>query len=102
MNEPTRGQRLFFGALSVACGVAPILAAFDVGPLDRGDINGGGWAYVDGRRYHMYADSPDEDGYLAKNRHLDYWQRNIPRLTRTLRVRPEDMRSWKRRTFAQM
>ncbi len=63
---------------------------------DPRDVNNGAWAFVDGVRYDMYSDSPDEDGYHAGHRHLDYWQRNIPRLTRTLRVRPEDMLSLSR------
>ncbi len=61
-----------------------------------GSIGGGDWAYVDGTRYSMYADSPDEDSYLSQHRHLDFWQRNIPRLTRTLRVKPADIRPWSR------
>ena len=36
-------QRIFFGLLSIACGLAPMLAAFDVGPLDSRDINGPPW-----------------------------------------------------------
>ena len=57
-------------------------------------VGGGDWAYVDGTRYSMYADSPDEDNYHAKNGNLDFWQRNIPRLTQTLYVKPEDVRQW--------
>ena len=51
-------------------------------------VGGGDWAYVDGTRYSMYTDSPDEDNYLKQNQHLDFWQRNIPRLTQTLLVKP--------------
>jgi hypothetical protein len=42
----------------------------------------------------MYADMPDINDYHKNNKHLDYWQRNIPFYTRTLRVRPEDRRPW--------
>lgn len=64
-------------------------------PNDNPHTPGGGdWAYVDGTRCSMYTDSPDEDNYLAKHGNLDFWQRNIPRLTRTLCVRPEDVRQW--------
>jgi hypothetical protein len=61
---------------------------------DPDDPNGGAWAFVDGQRMSMYADRPDEDGSLAQNTHLDFWQRNIPRYTRTLQMRPEDARRW--------
>ena len=57
-------------------------------------VGGGDWAYVDGTRYSMYVDSPDEDNYHAKNDSLDFWQRNIPRLTQTLNVKPADVRAW--------
>lgn len=57
-------------------------------------VGGGDWAYVDGTRYSMYVDSPDEDGYHARNGSLDFWQRNIPRLTQTLNVKPADLRAW--------
>lgn len=61
---------------------------------DDRDVHGGAWAHVDGARISMYADSPDEDDYLATHGHLDFWQRNIPRLTRTLRLQPRHVRSW--------
>jgi hypothetical protein len=58
-------------------------------------VGGGDWAYVDGTRYSMYADSPDEDNYLQQNQHLDFWQRNIPRLTQTLVMKPQNVRPWR-------
>ena len=58
-------------------------------------VGGGDWAYVDGTRYSMYTDSPDEDNYLKQNQNLDFWQRNIPRLTQTLLVKPADVRPWR-------
>lgn len=58
------------------------------------DPNGGTWAHVAGERMDMYADRPDEDGYLAQHRELDFWQRNIPRYTRLLPVRDGDVRHW--------
>lgn len=58
------------------------------------DLNGGDWAYVAGQRYDMYSDTPDESGYHEQNRHLDFWQRNVPRLTRSLEMKPEDARGW--------
>lgn len=61
---------------------------------DPADRNGGAWAFVDGQRMDMYADRPDEDGCLAAHRHLDFWQRNIPRYTRRLEMRPTDARAW--------
>jgi len=61
---------------------------------DARDMNGGTWAYVEGQRMDMYADRPDEDGYVAAHRDLDFWQRNVPRYTRELAVRPEDVREW--------
>ncbi len=64
-------------------------------PNDNPHAPGGGdWAYVDGTPYSMYADSPDEDDYLAKHGNLDFWQRNIPRLTHTLCAKPGDVRQW--------
>ncbi|MBM3493902.1 MAG: hypothetical protein FJX72_06215 [Armatimonadetes bacterium] len=58
---------------------------------DREDAHGGRWAYVDGKRYSMYADSPGppSDPEDAKR---DFWQRNRPELTRSLRMRPDDAR----------
>ena len=44
---------------------------------DPADRHGGAWAYVDGERIGMYADRPDDGGYNATNRNLDFWQRNI-------------------------
>ncbi len=61
---------------------------------DPGDRHGGAWAHVDGQRLSMYADRPDEDGYLAAHRHLDFWQRNLPRYTRTLRPQAAERRTW--------
>ncbi|MCC7495749.1 MAG: DUF3465 domain-containing protein [Fimbriimonadaceae bacterium] len=61
---------------------------------DPQDRHGGRWAYVAGERRNMYLDSPDEDGWLAARRHLDFWQRNLPRLTRELAVLPDDRRTW--------
>ncbi len=58
------------------------------------DLNGGDWAYVAGQRYDMYSDTPDDGGYHEQNKHLDFWQRNIPELTRRLEMRPEDGRGW--------
>jgi len=57
-------------------------------------IGAGDWAHVDGERFSMYEDSPDEDDYHKKNEHLDFWQRNIPRLTQTLTMKPEDVHDW--------
>lgn len=59
------------------------------------DLSGGDWAYVTGKRYSMYSDSPGFDEYHAQNKHLDFWQRNVPLLTRTLELNPEDARAWK-------
>jgi len=61
---------------------------------DVRDPNGGTWAYVGGQRMDMYGDRPDEDGYLAAHQNLDFWQRNIPRYTRELQMRAEDVRPW--------
>jgi len=61
---------------------------------DANDPHGGAWAYVDGERFSMYADSPDEGDYHQENQHLDFWQRNIPRLTQTLLMKPENVREW--------
>jgi hypothetical protein len=59
------------------------------------DLNGGNWAYVDGKRVGMYNQMPeDEDDYYKTHMHLDFWQRNLPRLTRTLKMKAEDARSW--------
>lgn len=59
------------------------------------DINGGDWAYVDGKRVDMYHQMPeDEDDYYKTHQHLDFWQRNLPRLTRTLTMKAEDKRPW--------
>lgn len=61
------------------------------------DLNGGTWAYVDGKRVGMYQQMPeDEDDYYKNNMHLDFWQRNLPRLTKTLKVKAEDVRPWQR------
>ena len=60
------------------------------------DLNGGAWAYVAGKRFGMYEDSPDETGYHAQNQQLDFWQRNVPRYTRMLRLQPADIHSWSR------
>ena len=35
--------RIFIGLFCIACGVTPMLAAFDVGPLDSSAINGPPW-----------------------------------------------------------
>jgi hypothetical protein len=60
-------------------------------------LNGGDWVYVDGRRVDMYGQMPeDEDDYYKTHQHLDFWQRNLPRLTRTLTMRAEDERVWQR------
>jgi len=61
---------------------------------DPNDPNGGQWAYVGGERYSMYSDSPDDPEYTATHQHLDFWQRNIPKLTQQLKLRPEDLRDW--------
>ncbi len=61
---------------------------------DPADRHGGAWAYVDGERIGMYADRPDDGGYNATNRNLDFWQRNIPRYTRTLQMQASDLRTW--------
>lgn len=58
-------------------------------------VGGGDWAYADGTRFSMYSDSPDEDNFLQQNQHLDFWQRNIPRLTQTLVMKPQDIRQWR-------
>lgn len=58
------------------------------------DPHGGEWAYVDGERLGMYADRPDDGGYNATNRNLDFWQRNVPRYTRELQVRAGDVHAW--------
>ncbi len=47
LNKPsvtagTRGK-LIFGLVLIAIGVVPIMAAFDIGPLHRGQINGPPW-----------------------------------------------------------
>jgi hypothetical protein len=60
------------------------------------DVNGGDWAYVDGQRINMYADMPDDSGYREQNRKLDFWQRNIPRYKRMLRVKAGDVHNWSR------
>lgn len=39
----TPGASLLFGLLFVASGIFPMLAAFDIGPLDRADIQGPPW-----------------------------------------------------------
>jgi len=61
---------------------------------DGHSLNGGTWAFVEGTRISMYADTPDDSGYHEQNKHLDYWQRNIPRLTRSLNVKAEDVHRW--------
>ncbi|MBM4085953.1 MAG: right-handed parallel beta-helix repeat-containing protein, partial [Planctomycetes bacterium] len=60
------------------------------------NLNGGDWAYVDGDRISMYADMPDDSGYHEQNRHLGFWQRNVPGYKRVLRVKPGDVRHWSR------
>jgi hypothetical protein len=62
--------------------------------VDPDDINGGAWAYVTGERFSMYADWPGEEEYHRANSHLDFWQRNVPKYTRMLTVKPEDARNW--------
>lgn len=70
---------------------------------DPDDLNGGRWAYVDGQRVDMYAQMPfDEDDYYKTHQHLDFWQRNLPRLTRTLKMKAEDVRDWKRPSDGQV
>ncbi len=61
---------------------------------DPDDPNGGRWAFAAGERMEMYADRPDEEGYLAQHPELDFWQRNIPRYRRLLPMRPEDVLPW--------
>ena len=63
---------------------------------DPADVNGGSWAYVDGQRIDMYADSPGHDEYHRAHSQRDFWQRNVPELTQTLAMRPQDLRSWSR------
>ncbi len=57
---------------------------------DATDPHGGKWAYVDGKRISMYADSPGPAE--ASDAARDFWQRNRPELTRSLRMRPDDAR----------
>jgi hypothetical protein len=61
---------------------------------DPRDINGGEWTHVDGQRVNMYQDMPGYESYHAQHQHLDYWQRNVPELTRTLRMQVGDVRDW--------
>ena len=63
---------------------------------DPGDPNGGQWAFVDGTRISMYADSPTPPGTMRGDGALDFWQRNLPELTRMLCLREEDRRGWER------
>ena len=63
---------------------------------DPTDPHGGRWAYVDGKRIGMYSDSPVPPGASPPDPSGDFWQRNIPELTRTLRMRPADARGWAR------
>lgn len=64
---------------------------------DPKDLNGGTWAYVEGKRVSMYNQIPlDEDDYYKTHMHLDFWQRNLPRLTRTLKMKADDTRTWQR------
>lgn len=42
-QQLTPGAGLVIGLLFVACGVPPMLAAFDLGPLSAQDINGPPW-----------------------------------------------------------
>lgn len=57
MDTPQKlspAQRLIFGLLSVAVGLFPMLAAFDIGPLHRADINGPPWlAFVAGGLFFL-------------------------------------------------
>ena len=69
---------------------------------DARDPNGGQWAFVDGKRIGMYADSPMPPGALPPGAGLDFWQRNLPELTRSLRLRPQDMRNWSRAEEAEV
>lgn len=42
-GTPTPAARILLGLVAIASGLAPMLAAFDVGPLDSGAINGPPW-----------------------------------------------------------
>ncbi|KPK80242.1 MAG: hypothetical protein AMJ81_12310, partial [Phycisphaerae bacterium SM23_33] len=55
------------------------------------DPHGGAWAYVDGERIGMYAVSPG-----AEDAEGDFWQKNVPELKRSFRVRLGDARPWSR------
>ncbi|NLI00591.1 MAG: right-handed parallel beta-helix repeat-containing protein, partial [Chthonomonadales bacterium] len=57
---------------------------------DVTDPHGGRWAHVDGKRIGMYEDSPGPAEGDATGK--DFWQRNRPELTRTLRMRADDTR----------
>jgi hypothetical protein len=69
---------------------------------DASDPNGGRWAFVDGGRLSMYADSPVPPGASPLGGQLDFWQRNRPELTRSLRLRPQDVRNWSRLEAAEV
>ena len=42
-GTPSPAARFVFGLVCILCGLFPALAAFDVGPLGRADINGPPW-----------------------------------------------------------
>jgi len=42
-NKLSPAGRFFFGLLCLACGILPVLASFDIGPLGREAINGPAW-----------------------------------------------------------
>jgi hypothetical protein len=42
-GTPSPAARLLFGLLFVACGIIPVLSAFDVSPFRSSDINGPPW-----------------------------------------------------------
>jgi hypothetical protein len=46
MNDMSPALRVLLGLAVIACGVFPILAAFDVGPLHSSEINGPPWLGV--------------------------------------------------------
>ena len=55
------------GAFAYLCSTADGRSWRDTPTAIPQAVGGGDWAYVDGTRYSMYVDSPDEDNYHAKN-----------------------------------
>ncbi len=62
---------------------------------DPHDANGGAWTYVAGERIDKYADAPGFEAFYKAHPDLDYWQRNVPALKRTLHMLPGDLRQWR-------